>query len=60
MNGNNKPYKVLSDLALERVMRDILSGIWEISSERALQEISKADLPQSDDEAEAEGIYPAP
>lgn len=43
MNENNKPSNVLSDHALERVMRDVLSGIWEISAERAQQEISRGE-----------------
>jgi hypothetical protein len=41
MNENNKSSNLLSDLALERVMRDVLSTVWEISPERAQQEINK-------------------
>jgi hypothetical protein len=38
MSENNKPSKQLSDHALERVMRDVLGGIWEISPECSTQE----------------------
>ncbi len=43
MNKNAKSSSVLSDMALERVMRDVLNGIWEISAEKAKQELAKAD-----------------
>jgi hypothetical protein len=48
MHDNNKPSKVLSDLALERVMRDVLSGGWEISPERAQQELANTDAGQAE------------
>jgi hypothetical protein len=54
VNENNKPSNALSDLALERVMQDVLSGIWEISPERAQQEITKADSSQSNGGEESE------
>jgi len=41
MNENAKSSSILSDMALERVMRDVLSGIWEISAEKAKQELAK-------------------
>ena len=54
MNENNKPSRELSDLALERVMRDVLSGIWEISPERVKQEIAKSDGAQTNDLGKSE------
>ncbi|MEJ2589993.1 MAG: hypothetical protein P8178_01110 [Candidatus Thiodiazotropha sp.] len=29
MSENNNPKRTLSDVALERVMRDVLGGLWE-------------------------------
>lgn len=55
MHENSKSSKVLSDIALERVMRDVLSGIWEISPERAQQETAKSTSPPSDGEEKSEG-----
>ena len=52
--NDNKSSRELSDLALERVMRDVLSGIWEISPERAKQEIAKSDAAHSGDAMEPE------
>jgi hypothetical protein len=45
MSENNKPSKILSDHALERVMLDVLGGIWEISDEESRQESSEAESP---------------
>jgi hypothetical protein len=54
MNENNKPPKLLSDLALERVMRDVLSGGWQISAERAQQEINKGEVTQNEHNDQSE------
>ncbi|MEJ2454526.1 MAG: hypothetical protein P8103_10255 [Candidatus Thiodiazotropha sp.] len=54
MNENNKPPHVLSDIALERVMRDVLSGIWEISPDRAQQEISNSNSVKNEGQKESE------
>jgi hypothetical protein len=42
MNDNNKPPNMLSDLALERVMRDVLGGLWEISPDQPEQKTAQA------------------
>jgi hypothetical protein len=42
MSENDKPRNVLSDLALERVMRDVLGGLWEISPAQPEQETAQA------------------
>ncbi|MEJ2693321.1 MAG: hypothetical protein P8166_09760 [Candidatus Thiodiazotropha sp.] len=55
MHENSKSSKVLSDIALERVMRDVLSGIWEISPERAQQEPATSTPPPSDGDDKSEG-----
>ena len=55
MHENSKSSKVLSDIALERVMHDVLSGIWKISPERARQEATKSTSPPSDGEEKPEG-----
>jgi hypothetical protein len=54
MKENNKPPKLLSDLALERVMRDVLSGVWQISAERAQQEINKGEITQNEHDDQSE------
>ncbi len=54
MNENAKSSVVLSDMALERVMRDVLSGIWEISSERAKQELAKGDVGENPSQDESD------
>jgi hypothetical protein len=36
-------------------MRDVLSGIWEISPERAQQEASKSTSPPNDGEEKSKG-----
>lgn len=55
MQERNNSSKVLSDIALERVMRDVFSGFWEISPERAQQEIADGNSSQSDGGEESEG-----
>jgi hypothetical protein len=55
MHERNKSPKVLSDVALERVMRDVLSGIWKISPQRTQQEAGERNSPQSDGKDGTEG-----
>ncbi len=54
MHDSNKSSKVLSDLALERVMRDVLNGGWEISPERAQQETAETDSGQAEGNEETD------
>jgi hypothetical protein len=42
MDETNEAKNILSDLALERVMRDVLADIWEISPNRPAQATAQA------------------
>ena len=56
MNERNKSSRILSDSALERVMLDVLSGVWEISPERTKQELKKNPPAQNKGEGDPENI----
>lgn len=55
MNENNKPSKMLSDDALERVMLDMFGGLWEQTSEKTQQQSNQMDSLQGALAKESEG-----
>ncbi len=55
MNENNKPSKMLSDDALERVMLDMFGGLWEQTSEKTPQQSNQMDSLQGALAKESEG-----
>lgn len=56
MNENNNPSRTLSDVALERVMRDVL-GLWEPLPNSGEQQSETACPPPEHPDEEAESTY---